>query len=155
MLRPMTVALAGRHLALKRTAPLVSNSLLSHLSKTTTQFTPAAAAVTVRFLSDVNIPEAPTSNHAHAPLSNAKGKIVYTETDEAPALATYSLYLWFAKVCLDLCVCVCFICKWVVFCWRINRCMFLGEKKEKTAACLFFCFCLLLFGLLLLQKYLF
>eukprot|EP00547_Thalassionema_nitzschioides_P005681 CAMPEP_0194217748 /NCGR_PEP_ID=MMETSP0156-20130528/22186_1 /TAXON_ID=33649 /ORGANISM="Thalassionema nitzschioides, Strain L26-B" /LENGTH=759 /DNA_ID=CAMNT_0038946873 /DNA_START=186 /DNA_END=2461 /DNA_ORIENTATION=+ len=38
-----------------------------------------------------SIPPAPTSNHKHTPLPNAQGTIYYTETDEAPALATFSL----------------------------------------------------------------
>jgi len=38
------------------------------------------------------VPSPPTSNHKYTPLPNAKGSIIYTETDEAPALATYSLY---------------------------------------------------------------
>lgn len=41
---------------------------------------------------------APSSNHVHKPLPNAKGTIIYTETDEAPALATYSLYPVIQKV---------------------------------------------------------
>ncbi|KAG7370887.1 isocitrate dehydrogenase [Nitzschia inconspicua] len=41
---------------------------------------------------DVEIPPPPTSNHPHTKLPNAQGSIIYTETDEAPALATYSLY---------------------------------------------------------------
>jgi len=42
-----------------------------------------------RFLSSV--PDAPTSNHEYEPLQGAKGRLIYTETDEAPALATFSL----------------------------------------------------------------
>lgn len=42
-------------------------------------------------MSSIDIPLPPTSNHHHTPLPNAEGKIIYTETDEAPALATYSL----------------------------------------------------------------
>ena len=57
---------------------------------------------TPRFLSTVSIPSPPTSNHVHKPLPGAKGFIVYTETDEAPALATYSLLPVIAKVCLCL-----------------------------------------------------
>ncbi len=41
---------------------------------------------------DVDIPPPPTSHHAHTKLPNAQGSIIYTETDEAPALATYSLF---------------------------------------------------------------
>jgi len=38
-----------------------------------------------------SIPSPPTSSHPHVPLASSKGTIIYTETDEAPALATYSL----------------------------------------------------------------
>ena len=41
---------------------------------------------------EIEIPPPPTSHHQHRTLPNAKGSIIYTETDEAPALATYSLY---------------------------------------------------------------
>jgi len=40
----------------------------------------------------LEIPPAPTSNHPHTKLPNAQASIIYTETDEAPALATYSLF---------------------------------------------------------------
>lgn len=43
------------------------------------------------FSTEIEIPSAPTSNHPHAVNPNAKGSLIYTETDEAPALATYSL----------------------------------------------------------------
>ena len=39
-----------------------------------------------------------SSNHKHFPLPGAKGSVIYTETDEAPALATYSLYPVVSKV---------------------------------------------------------
>lgn len=41
---------------------------------------------------DLGIPAAPTSNHPHTKLEHAQASIIYTETDEAPALATYSLF---------------------------------------------------------------
>ncbi|KAL9181094.1 hypothetical protein ACHAXT_009899 [Thalassiosira profunda] len=44
-----------------------------------------------RLSSDVSVPDPPTSNHPHAGLAGAKGQLIYTETDEAPALATFSL----------------------------------------------------------------
>ena len=44
------------------------------------------------------IPDPPTSNHKHTALPNAAGLIIYTETDEAPALATFSLYPVISKV---------------------------------------------------------
>jgi hypothetical protein len=50
------------------------------------------------WMSTVAVPDAPTSNHVHSKLAGAKGRIIYTETDEAPALATYSLYPVVSKV---------------------------------------------------------
>ena len=50
------------------------------------------------FSADVSLPKPPTSNHEHTPLAGAQGSIIYTETDEAPALATYSLYPVIKKV---------------------------------------------------------
>jgi len=47
---------------------------------------------------DVFAPSPPTSNHHYVKLPNAQGSIIYTETDEAPALATYSLYPVVAKI---------------------------------------------------------
>jgi|UniRef100_A0A7S2XMX6 isocitrate dehydrogenase len=44
-----------------------------------------------RTFSTVDVPSSPTSNHPRISLPNAKGTIYYTETDEAPALATFSL----------------------------------------------------------------
>jgi hypothetical protein len=83
MLRPMGFAL-GRQFATRRAAPIFLSLNASP-----------------RFFASVNvaIPKAPTSNHPHTPLPNATASIVYTETDEAPALATYSLYPYIAKVC--------------------------------------------------------
>lgn len=52
----------------------------------------------VCWLSTVHVPPPPTSNHFHKPLTNPGGKIIYTETDEAPALATFSLYPAVAKI---------------------------------------------------------
>jgi isocitrate dehydrogenase len=51
-----------------------------------------------QWFSSVDVPPAPTSNHPHDGLAGAKGTIIYTETDEAPALATYSLYPAVAKI---------------------------------------------------------
>lgn len=50
------------------------------------------------WLSTLSIPPPPTSNHSHKPVPGAKGTIIYTETDEAPALATYSLYPAVAQI---------------------------------------------------------
>lgn len=98
ILRPATAAL-GRHIALKR-APIAALRVSNWM---------APAATTARFLSSVKVPDAPTSNHPHTPLPNATGSIVYTETDEAPALATYSLYPYIAKVSLFLYSCPNFV----------------------------------------------
>lgn len=64
---------------------------------------------TIRFFSTLDdLPSPPTSNHKYSPLPNANCSVLYTETDEAPALATYSLYpliskvsfgLWFVTMC--------------------------------------------------------
>lgn len=48
-------------------------------------------------MSTVNVPPAPTSHHKHETVPDAKGSIIYTETDEAPALATFSLYRIISK----------------------------------------------------------
>lgn len=52
----------------------------------------------IQSFSDVSTPSPPTSNHHHVTLPNAQASIIYTETDEAPALATYSLYPVVAKI---------------------------------------------------------
>lgn len=78
--------------ALWKTAPLLASS------SSFSSFRPTAAVfASVHFMSTVSIPEPPTSNHYHVPLANVTDTIVYTETDEAPALATYSLYPYIAK----------------------------------------------------------
>lgn len=58
----------------------------------------AAYARQPLWMSTVSVPPPPTSNHKHTPVPGALGTIIYTETDEAPALATYSLYPAVAKV---------------------------------------------------------
>ena len=45
----------------------------------------------------VETPPPPTSHHPHTGLPDAKGTIIYCETDEAPALATFSLLPIFQK----------------------------------------------------------
>jgi hypothetical protein len=63
--------------------------------------TTSTSTTTRRFFATggaIKVPQPPTSNHAHTPLPNAHGSMIYTETDEAPALATYSLYPVISKV---------------------------------------------------------
>jgi len=74
-------ALAARSLATRRTASV---------SRMTKSFSSTASAAADEAALD--IPSAPTSNHVHTKLANAQASIIYTETDEAPALATYSLF---------------------------------------------------------------
>lgn len=52
------------------------------------------------FSTDIELPLPPTSSHPHSKLASAQGSLIYTETDEAPALATYSLLPILKKVCL-------------------------------------------------------
>lgn len=52
------------------------------------------------FSTGTELPLPPTSNHPHSKLASAQGSLIYTETDEAPALATYSLLPILKKVCL-------------------------------------------------------
>ena len=54
----------------------------------------------IRSISDLNIPSPPTSIHPHVKQEGAKGFLLYTETDEAPALATFSLLPILTKVCI-------------------------------------------------------
>lgn len=64
--------------------PLAGTVLHSHFFSTESSF--------------IEVPPPPTSNHKHTPLPGAKNSLIYTETDEAPALATYSLYPVIKKV---------------------------------------------------------
>ena len=54
--------------------------------------------LSARYFSSVEVPNPPTSNHPHEELPNANGSLIYTETDEAPALATFSLLPILTKV---------------------------------------------------------
>lgn len=82
--------------------PLVYSNL-SHV--VTTPFAATGASATRCWMStSVKVPLPPTSNHKYTPLPGAQGSIIYTETDEAPALATYSLYPVIAKVCVLFCL---------------------------------------------------
>mmetsp|Transcript_8343 Transcript_8343/g.10560 ORF Transcript_8343/g.10560 Transcript_8343/m.10560 type:complete len:818 (-) Transcript_8343:130-2583(-) len=51
----------------------------------------------IRSFSELSMPSPPTSIHPHSIVPNAKGSLIYTETDEAPALATFSLLPILAK----------------------------------------------------------
>jgi hypothetical protein len=75
-----------------------SHAVVRHRVRTSASCPRFLLGSALRFSSSVSVPSPPSSNHAHKPLPNAKGKIIYTETDEAPALATYSLYPLISKV---------------------------------------------------------
>ena len=60
----------------------------------------SSSLLSARFFSSVEVPDPPTSNHPHHNLPNANGSLIYTETDEAPALATFSLLPILSKVSL-------------------------------------------------------
>jgi len=60
-------------------------------------YTLTRGAVGLRPFSSLEIPAPPTSSHPYKEVPGAKGKIIYTECDEAPALATYSLLPIFSK----------------------------------------------------------
>jgi len=80
-------AIAARSLAHRRNACAVTRTtFVSRMTKTFSTTSIVASG------DGVEIPAPPTSNHAHTKLPNAQASIIYTETDEAPALATYSLY---------------------------------------------------------------
>jgi len=68
----LTATDAGFHSSLKPSFSSCSNSSSSRFFSTGAQVSP------------------PTSNHPYEALPGAKGSIIYTETDEAPALATFS-----------------------------------------------------------------
>ena len=81
-------AIAARSLAYRRSNASASVATLgSRMTKQSFSSTASAASA-----DKLDIPLAPTSNHPHTKLANAQASIIYTETDEAPALATYSLY---------------------------------------------------------------
>lgn len=75
----------------------ITNSFNSQhrFSKSSTLFN---NSMVVSSFSTVTIPQPPTSIHPHEQLSNANGSLIYTETDEAPALATFSLLPILSKV---------------------------------------------------------
>ena len=54
--------------------------------------------LSARYFSSVEVPNPPTSNHPNHDLPTANGSLIYTETDEAPALATFSLLPILTKV---------------------------------------------------------
>lgn len=80
------------------TASIQSLSTLLHISNNSRnidyklfQISSKSKNFMIRSFSDLKIPSPPTSIHPHAPNTSAKGSLIYTETDEAPALATFSL----------------------------------------------------------------
>lgn len=91
-----TTAAVLRHGGTSSKSCMRSNYLLRPATLSSARFFSSTADS-----SGIDIPPPPSSNHPHAPLPNAKGSIIYTETDEAPALATYSLYPLISKVSQD------------------------------------------------------
>jgi hypothetical protein len=91
------IATINHHAAIRHPKVLLKSNLQY---SSNVSFSTAAA--------DVDVPSPPTSNHRHVPLLNAKGSVLYTETDEAPALATYSLYPIVSKVSNTLIVWRCY-----------------------------------------------
>mmetsp|Transcript_17167 Transcript_17167/g.23578 ORF Transcript_17167/g.23578 Transcript_17167/m.23578 type:complete len:808 (-) Transcript_17167:85-2508(-) len=90
----------SRLVAVRQTAFLSrSTASLFHRQSTTAALSTLSVPSTTKYSSNVwanarlfsAVPSPPTSSHPHTPLPTAKGTIIYTETDEAPALATYSL----------------------------------------------------------------
>lgn len=81
-------------------AALTKRSVMAPVSRLARASGPTSSALSwsPRWMSTVEVPRPPTSHHRHVPLTNPDGTIIYTETDEAPALATYSLYPAVAKV---------------------------------------------------------
>ena len=69
-----------------------SSAVTFGYSHTRPHFKPAALSTRCLSISAAEIDAHVSSNHEHKPLPNANGVVMYTETDEAPALATYSLY---------------------------------------------------------------
>ncbi len=83
---------------LRQVAALQQPSLRSALrSRCGFMVNPAVTTKTSRWLA-TRVPDPPTSHHPYTPLPNAKASIIYTETDEAPALATFALYPIVSKV---------------------------------------------------------
>ena len=81
----------------------------------------------------VDVPPPPTSNHKHTPLAGAKNSLIYTETDEAPALATYSLYPVIKKVWKTSDYCLA-LKRWQ----RMNKSL-TSERSRSSSTCSFVC----------------
>jgi hypothetical protein len=79
---------------------IASRMMLFRMATRSTSIRTVAHRFSIRptFFSTLVIPPPPTSNHKHKPLVGAQGSVIYTETDEAPALATYSLLPVISKV---------------------------------------------------------
>ena len=95
MHRAAIAAATFRSLKVRRNNVVATPVAVASLRRMKNSFSSVAAAATGDV---VSIPSPPTSNHHHVNLPNAQGSIIYTETDEAPALATYSLYPVVAKI---------------------------------------------------------
>ena len=72
------------------------------------------------FTTALSMDKPPTSNQPHLTMSNAKGSLIYTVTDEAPALATFSLLPILTKVSLSH-----QYVKSHSYCWSRSLCMYI------------------------------
>ena len=111
------VTVASRNYAMM--APMASAGHPFAAASTTSSLFSSHSHHRMWMSTSVEVPPPPTSNHEHTPLAGAQGSIIYTETDEAPALATYSLYPVIKKVRLC-CQCFCCFSKYTV-CWQLSR----------------------------------
>ena len=75
-----------------------SSAMLRNLVFPASALKNSNSSSSLRSFSSLECPDPPTSNHSHKPLHNAHGSIIYTETDEAPALATFSLLPILTKI---------------------------------------------------------
>jgi len=85
-----TAFLARKNISIS-TRAASSLSLPSNHTTRRSRINPATASSCRALSSDVSMPEAPTSTHPFQPIPSANSSLIYTETDEAPALATFSL----------------------------------------------------------------
>jgi hypothetical protein len=101
----MKLLYASRHVKVtSNTMAIITNAttamIPTYSSSSRCMIVHGYATTTCSYMSSTASTEKPifSSNHKHYPIPNAMGSVIYTETDEAPALATYSLYPVVSKV---------------------------------------------------------